>query len=103
MDGEAWWAAVYGVAQSGTRLKRLSSSSSSNLNTVGASRGSVAVLTEPGRLLSLRRKRLLLLRMFCNPCIARYSLSFSSVIFSGGPQSHLEGDLVFSLAEGNVD
>ena len=27
--GGAWWAAVYGVAQSGTRLKRLSSSSSS--------------------------------------------------------------------------
>ena len=27
--GEAWWAAVYGVAQSRTRLKRLSSSSSS--------------------------------------------------------------------------
>ena len=29
-DGEAWWAAVYGVAQSQTRLKRLSSSSSSS-------------------------------------------------------------------------
>ena len=28
-DGEAWWAAFYGVAQSQTRLKRLSSSSSS--------------------------------------------------------------------------
>ena len=28
-DGEAWWAAVYGVAESWTRLKRLSSSSSS--------------------------------------------------------------------------
>ena len=25
-EGGAWWAAVYGVAQSGTRLKRLSSS-----------------------------------------------------------------------------
>ena len=25
-DGEAWWAAVYGVAQSRTGLKRLSSS-----------------------------------------------------------------------------
>ena len=30
-DGGAWWAAVYGVAQSRTRLKRLSSSSS-NVN-----------------------------------------------------------------------
>ena len=29
-DGEAWWAAVYGVAQSRTRLKRRSSSSSSS-------------------------------------------------------------------------
>ena len=28
-DGKAWWAAVYEVAQSRTRLKRLSSSSSS--------------------------------------------------------------------------
>ena len=29
-DRGAWWAAIYGVAQSWTRLKRLSSSSSSN-------------------------------------------------------------------------
>ena len=28
MDGGAWWAAIYGVAQSRTRLKRLNSSSS---------------------------------------------------------------------------
>ena len=32
-DGGAWWAAVYGVAQSRTRLKRLSSSSSSSIRT----------------------------------------------------------------------
>ena len=31
-DGGAWWAAVYGVAQSQTRLKRLSSSSSKLLD-----------------------------------------------------------------------
>ena len=30
-DGGGWWAAVYGVAQSQTRLKRLSSSSCNNL------------------------------------------------------------------------
>ena len=30
-DGGAWWAAVYGVAQSWTLLKRLSSSSSRDL------------------------------------------------------------------------
>ena len=31
MDGGAWWAAIYGVAQSRTRLKRLSSSNSSSV------------------------------------------------------------------------
>ena len=31
MDGGVWWAAVYGVAQSWTRLKRLSGSSSETL------------------------------------------------------------------------
>ena len=36
--GETWWAAVYGVAQSQTRLKRLSSSSSNALET-GVSEG----------------------------------------------------------------
>ena len=35
MDGGAWWAAVYGVAQSRTRLKRLSSSSSNHLGALG--------------------------------------------------------------------
>ena len=30
-DGGAWWAAVYGVAQSQTRLTRFSSSSSSSI------------------------------------------------------------------------
>ena len=34
-DGGAWWAAVYGVAQSRTRLKRLSSSSSSSSRVSG--------------------------------------------------------------------
>ena len=35
-DGGAWWAAVYGVAQSRTRLKQLSSSSSrgTSINTI---------------------------------------------------------------------
>ena len=37
-NGGAWWAAIYGVAQSRTRLKRLSnSSSSSSLQVVGIS------------------------------------------------------------------
>ena len=33
-DRGAWWAAVYGVAQSQTRLKRLSSSSSKGERTI---------------------------------------------------------------------
>ena len=33
-DGGAWWAAIYGVAQSRTRLKRLSSSSSSSSSSI---------------------------------------------------------------------
>ena len=37
-DSRAWWAAVYGVAQSRTRLKRLSSSSSSNTVEVDTNR-----------------------------------------------------------------
>ena len=36
MDGGAWWAAVHGVAQSWTRLKRLSSSSSREGNGEGS-------------------------------------------------------------------
>ena len=36
MDRGAWWAAVYGVAQSQTRLKRLSSSSSRDKRDPGA-------------------------------------------------------------------
>ena len=42
-DGGAWWAAVYGVAQGRTRLKRLSSSSCSRLG-VGSLRASACVL-----------------------------------------------------------
>ena len=42
-DGGAWWAAVYGVAQSRTQLKRLSSSSSS-YHTLSASRKPVGRL-----------------------------------------------------------
>ena len=36
-DGGAWWAAVYGVAQKWTRLKRLSSSSILKLGFLGGS------------------------------------------------------------------
>ena len=45
-DGGAWWAAVYGVAQSRTRLKRLSSSSSSSIP-LGASQVVLVVKNLP--------------------------------------------------------
>ena len=44
-DGGAGWAAVYGVAQSGTRLKRLSSSSSSSSSSRIAIPSSLSRLT----------------------------------------------------------
>ena len=37
-DGGAWWAAIYGVTQSRTQLKRLSSSSSSSMTYLGLSK-----------------------------------------------------------------
>ena len=40
-DGGAWWTAIYGVAQSQTRLKQLSSSSSSESDTVFGTRNIV--------------------------------------------------------------
>ena len=43
MDGGAWWAAVYGVAQSPTRLKRLSSSSSTVFHKGKQSRADVVL------------------------------------------------------------
>ena len=58
-DGGAWWAAVYGVAQSWTRLKQLSSSSSSSMYTGkverdgGGERGEGGGTGEPGGLLSM--------------------------------------------------
>ena len=46
--GEPWWAAVYGVAQSRTRLKRLSSSSSSRDFPGGAVLKTVLPVLGPG-------------------------------------------------------
>ena len=39
-DGGAWWAAVHGVAQSRTRLKRLSSASAGEMRDLGSGPGS---------------------------------------------------------------
>ena len=52
-DGGAWWAAVYGVAQSQTQLKRLSSSS----REIGGSDGKVSACNvgDPGSIPGLGR------------------------------------------------
>ena len=47
-DGGAWWAAVYGVAQSWTRLKRLSSSSNTeSIDCFGYSSNPRACISHP--------------------------------------------------------
>ena len=60
MDGGAWWAAVYGVAQSRTPLKRFSSSSSSSHYSwgfLGSSDGKESACNagDPGSVPELRR------------------------------------------------
>ena len=47
-DGGAWWAAVYGVAQSQTQLKRLSSSSRKSFD---SSMGKLSTTGPPGRVI----------------------------------------------------
>ena len=61
-DGEAWWAAVYGVAQSRTRLKQLRSSSSSKHNSILYAGGFIMSVTF-FFLMTLRGKQNL---SFCN-------------------------------------
>jgi len=46
-DGGAWWAAIYGVAQSRTRLKRLSNSSSNSDYITSSWRLAVGTLSAP--------------------------------------------------------
>ena len=51
-DGGAWWAAVYGVAQSRTRLKQLSSSSSSRCSLYAQIRQKSSVTLKYGSVLT---------------------------------------------------
>ena len=59
-DRGAWWAAVYGVAQSWTRLKRLSSSSRATKDSIAQSTASIncsyLLLTFPKQLEMVRLK-----------------------------------------------
>ena len=61
-DSGPWWAAVYGVAQSRTRLKRLSSSSSSKTEKAMSAQSSTLAwkipwMEEPGSLQSMETLR----------------------------------------------
>ena len=57
-DGGAWWAAIYGVAQSLTRLKQLSSSSSSNWWTTVTKLGYLAdVFVKPSQGIFLLQRK----------------------------------------------
>ena len=52
-DGGAWWAAIYGVAQSWTQLKRLNSSSSSRAVTAEVSGRVVHLKSSPLAIIGL--------------------------------------------------
>ena len=56
-DGGAWWAAVYGVAQSRTRLKRLSSRLSSSSRVLGDAQPSFSEKGETRELVRRKGKR----------------------------------------------
>ena len=81
-DGGAWWAVVYGVAQNRTRLKRLSSSSSSLLYATQLKEKRVSVdlfsfCHQPAKgpeqvILTLLSLRYLLLNCLCSGTIGQH-------------------------------
>ena len=90
-DGGAWWAAIYGVAQSRTRLKQLSSSSNISLHR------------------SLRKAFLSLLAILWNSAFRFLYLSFPPLLFASllftavckaSPDSHFA--LLYSFSMGMV-
>ena len=68
MDGGAWWAAVHGVAQSWTRLKRLSSSSDKFTDT-GTLLEQIECLADKGLLQGLPSLLKIILIHVLNPLI----------------------------------
>ena len=77
-DGGAWWAAVYGVAQSQTRLKRLSSSSIVNKVVVVVQSLSCLLLCKPVDCSTLGPRIFLYFPVCSNPCLESMMLSISS-------------------------
>ena len=74
-DGGAWWAAVYGVAQSQTRLKRLSSSSNINMDLSTGQTGEwhfIVPLKSKGQRCLLNVKQTVQLKFFFHTVLGRY-------------------------------
>ena len=109
-DGGAWWAAVYGVAQSRTRLKRLSSSSSTSIiQRVRETQGSYTIflrshsqgMMEKGFYRSFRKDTFFLLFTFlyttslvvpqilCSPIVAGTKMSLLLILMSIYKNSYL--------------
>ena len=104
-DGGAWWAAVYGVTQSQTRLKRLSSSSSSSpLLESGPHCDSILCVSDTPFLIHLRLLIVVILP-FLNP-IHQQILPIStlkyipnpSILSSCHPCHHITPDLYTTLS-----
>ena len=77
MDGGAWWAAVYGVAQSQTRLKQLSSSSKKHIEKEVRDQNISFVINESsrgryGQLMYQQQARISILRNKLSPPHLRY-------------------------------
>ena len=86
-DGGAWWAAVYGVAQSRTRLKRLSSSSSSCIILCTSKAGSCFCF-----LVQCKCQLLSHVRLFVTPWMIQ-SMEFSRPEYWSGQPFPSPGDL----------
>ena len=102
-DGGAWWAAIYGVMQSQTRLKWLSSSSSSNLTSGLFLKVLIQTFWLKGRNSEVSPTRGNALHLFphhVNPLISRHSGSKLSLVL-GCSRSSLSWDRAEGRKEEN--
>ena len=90
-DGGAWWASVYGVTQSRTRLKRLSSSSSScclfqrrvpdHVQGLAGAKCSIHISSSLANLLGSAFKTFRMQQLLLPlPCLYHYFVSFSCLL-----------------------
>ena len=89
-DGRAWWAAAYGVAQSRTRLKRLSSSNSLHLYMTTGKTTALTIQTFVSKVMSLlfnALSRFVITFLPRSKCLfISWLQSLSTMIQSTGPQ-----------------